>query len=299
MKRRKWISVLMAVVLLLQVLPFSALAKTSPPQLAASPPKAPPEQTHKCGGPGDARLSPFYGITVKSQEEIKGVEKATTLSRVIDKDDVKNVLKAHPLNLQTEKARIVKSKIDTLHAWLALGVPVPALLRMDTGDTMVSVVVPGADEKEFLIYYEMAKPVGHFRTMAAIYRINEKTVDLVAMSVNGKPPRFGRTADGRPLQRSGDKAGPQPDDPCGGCSIWSTWEYQTSGCTSYSWGCLIGCGFSAGSCAVNCGKCAKERDGWACGQCVSCALGVAHCVLGCCQHWVRNCVSCGSPGLVK
>ena len=30
MKRRKWISVLMAVVLLLQVLPFSALARVSP-----------------------------------------------------------------------------------------------------------------------------------------------------------------------------------------------------------------------------------------------------------------------------
>ena len=153
MKRRKWISVLLAVVSLLQILPFSALAKTSPPQLAPSPPKAPRRQTHGCEGPGDAKLSPFYGITVQSQEEVKGVEKATTLSNMLGGDDVENVLKAHPIELQTGEARVVKSRLDTLHAWLAVGVPVPALLRMETRDAMVTVVVPGADLRKPCLFH--------------------------------------------------------------------------------------------------------------------------------------------------
>ncbi len=143
---------------------------------------------------------------------------------------------------------------------------------------------------------------GHVRMfpmpVPTIYRVSEKTLNLVAMSVNGRPPRFGRTADGRPLQRSGDKFGPQPnDDPCGGCSIFGSWEYQSSQCTSYNWGCLIGAGVAgAGGCADPCRECVITRNPARCGCCVACVMGASlGAIIGCCQDWTRVCVSCGGP----
>ncbi len=172
---------------------------------------------------------------------------------------------------------------------------------MDTSDTMLTMVIPGANDKDFVVYYEMAEPVGHFRTMAEIYRINEKTVDLVAASVNGKPPRFGGRASGRALQGNGsDKISPQPNISCGGCVdlLNGPWEYESAYCMSFDTGCLANC---ASQCAIAAGACAgcyETHDWKICSSCVGAAYQCAHCGAYpnlCCNHWASGCTACAAP----
>jgi len=198
---------------------------------------------------------------------------------------------------------VASSSLDTLHAWLALGVPVPALMHMDTRDTMLTVVIPGANDREFVIYYEMAEPVGHFHTMAEIYRANEKTTDLMAASVNGKPPRFGGNADGSTSQGNGSvKFNPQTNVSCGGCFDFLNGPcvYSWTTCASVDTGCLYRCASACSDSAINCAACgASECKDWQ--ACLTCADSAPLCAAcgffqnTCCNRWVTGCVDCGAP----
>ncbi len=195
----------------------------------------------------------------------------------------------------------VSSSLDTLHAWLALGVPVPALMRMNTSDAMLTVVIPDANDKDFVVYYEMAEPVGHFRTMAVTYRTNEKTVDLVAASVNGKLPRFGGRANGRFLQGNGRaKTSPQPNISCGGCFNFlnGPWSYSWTTCASFDMGCVHHCAEECSTASLACATCYSTKDTWACRTCGLAAFWCATCGAIpnlCCNRWSTGCVDCGAP----
>jgi len=57
----------------------------TPPATPAPTPSQTRLSAHKCGAPGSVKNSPFYGIQLKTQKEVKGTEKTTTLSEVLKK----------------------------------------------------------------------------------------------------------------------------------------------------------------------------------------------------------------------
>ena len=125
------------------------------------------------------------------------------------------------------------------------------------------------------------------------------TWSLMTTSVR-RTPRFGRTADGRPLRGSGDKAGPQPDDPCGGCQdFWNgPWDYESTYCASFDTGCLENCAIQCAKAAASCGACYETHNKWACMTCLASAWQCARCGAIpnlCCNDWETACAACAAP----
>jgi len=274
---------LIVIVLVAMLLPVSAAF----PITAQEPQRDGASQSMLCCGSCPATPAtlgpkhPLHGIQIRESEEVKGPEKDFLVSKVLQSQDVQNVLREAPLKFNPTMAIIVRHTLDT-------------------GNTLLAVSIPM--EKGALIYYELANPLAErdpkgrgykslYKSQAMLlgFEPENETVKLISTSVNGHLVS--------PLPREAGVI-PLGTPPCGGCydPYNGPWEYDSAYCSSWNVSCLIGCGVTVcGFCVLHCAQCISTGNPWACANCIACVFACPACpVFFCCQQWEAMCTSCGT-----